>query len=219
MRFTPQVREAAVAALVSSPVMIRTLFAAIGRGDIAVTDISSVRRAQLLKHGNAEVRGEAEVIFRAFEGGDRMQVYRKYRERLGVDADPVRGHEVFVRACSACHTYNGEGGKVGPDLTGIRNQPADAILLHILVPNYEVAPSYQTLAVVTQDGRSIAGWLAAETENSLTLRTAAGAEETIFRKNVASLSTSSASLMPEGLELTMEKADVGNIVAYLKSAP
>jgi putative heme-binding domain-containing protein len=96
-------------------------------------------------------------------------------------------------------------------------QPADAILLHILVPNYEVAPNYQTLSVVTQDGRSLSGWLAAESESSLTLRTAAGGEESIARSQLTSLVASGLSLMPDGLEQTMAKEDMANLVSFLKS--
>ena len=85
------------------------------------------------------------------------------------------------------------------------------------MPNYEVAPNYQTLSVVTQDGRSLSGWLAAESETSLTLRTAAGTEETVARSNITSLVASGLSLMPDGLEQTMAKEDLANLVAFLKS--
>lgn len=216
-RYTPQIREAVIATLTAKPKLIPVLFAAIKEGTIAPPEISSTRRTQLLKHADAAVRKDAEAIFKDIEGGDRMQVYRTYRELLAVNADANRGREVFTRACSACHTRSGIGGKVGPDLTGIRNQPADAILLHILVPNYEVAPAYQTLAVVTQDGRSFSGWLAGETEGSLTLRTAFGTEETVLRQNIASLTASGLSLMPDGLEQTMTKDEVSSLVAFLKS--
>ena len=100
----------------------------------------------------------------------------------------------------------------------IRNQPADAIHLHILVPNYEVAPSYQTITITTRDGGAVSGWISAESESSITLRTAAGTEETVLRRNIASLTASGVSLMPDGLELTMTKEDVSGLVAYLKSA-
>ena len=146
-----------------------------------------------------------------------MQVYRSYRELLQQAPDIARGRDAFIKSCSACHTHQGVGGKVGPDLTGIRNQPADAILMHMLVPNYEVAPNYQTVSIVTQDGRSLSGWLAAETESSLTLRTAAGTEEAVSRNTITSMNASGVSLMPDGLEQTMAKEDVANIVAFLKS--
>lgn len=217
-RYTPSIREAVVAALTSRPAMIEALFAAIKAGVIQPAEISSIRRTQLLKHADAAVQKGAEAIFKDLEGGDRMQVYRTYRDLLDKNVDLARGREAYVRACSACHTFRGEGGKVGPDLTGVRNQPADAILLHILVPNYEVAPSYQTLSIVTNDGRSFSGWLSAETESSLTLRTAAGTEEMVLRRNITSLSGSGLSLMPDGLEQTMTKEEVSSLVAYLKSA-
>jgi putative heme-binding domain-containing protein len=177
-----------------------------------------VRRTSLLQHRDAAVKKNAEEIFKAIEGGDRMQVYRTYRETLQAKADLTRGREAFTRACSACHTYEGVGGKVGPDLTGIRNQPADAILLHILVPNYEVAPSYQTISITTQDGGSFSGWISAESESSITLRTAAGTEETVLRRNITALIAAGVSLMPDGLEQTMTKEEVSGLVAYLKSA-
>jgi putative membrane-bound dehydrogenase-like protein len=216
-RYTPQVREAVIATLTAKPPLITVLFGAIKGGVIAAPEISSVRRTQLLKHTDSTVRQTAETIFKDLEGGDRMQVYRAYRETLSATPDVARGRDTFIKTCSACHTHQGVGGKVGPDLTGIRNQPADAILLHILVPNYEVAPNYQTVSVVTQDGRSLSGVLAAETEVSLALRTAAGTDETVLRKNISSLTASGVSLMPDGLEQTMAKEDVGNLVAFLKS--
>jgi putative heme-binding domain-containing protein len=218
-RYTPRVREAVVAAITSKPPLIGALFAAIEGGVIAPAEISSVRRTQLLKHSDAKIRTAAEAIFKDLEGGDRMQVYRNYRESLNSGIDLVRGREAFLRACSACHTYNGEGGNVGPDLTGNRYQPADAILLHTIVPNYEVAPSYQTLSIVTQDGRSFSGWLSAESEGSLTLRTAAGTEEIVLRRTIASLTTTSVSLMPDGLEQLMTKEEMASLIAYLKSEP
>jgi putative heme-binding domain-containing protein len=216
-RYTPQVREAVLATLTAKPPLIAVLFEAINAKVIAPPEISSVRRTQLLKHADAKVRTNAETIFKDLEGGDRMQVYRTLRETLAQHTDIARGREAFIKACSACHTHKGIGGKVGPDLTGIRNQPADAILIHILVPNYEVAPNYQTLSVVTQDGRSFSGWLAAESEASLTLRTSAGTEETVMRQSIMTLTASGVSLMPDGLEQTLEKGDIANVVAFLRS--
>ncbi|MFM8620300.1 MAG: PVC-type heme-binding CxxCH protein [Opitutaceae bacterium] len=218
-RYTPQVREAAVAALVSKPAMVKVLFAAIERGAIRPTDISSVRRSQLMKHANADVKAAATRLFQSLEGGDRIAVYRDHKALLMEPADAVRGAPVFARACSACHSFRGAGGKVGPDLTGMRNQPADALLLHILVPNYEVMPAYQAITITTQDGRAISGCVTAETDASLTLRTASGAEETVLRGAVAATAAAGVSLMPDGLEQTMTRQELADLIAHLKSEP
>jgi putative membrane-bound dehydrogenase-like protein len=216
-RYTPPVREAAVAALGAKPVMTAALFAAIKGGAVSPLEISSTRRAALLKHSDAAMRKEAEAIFQHVESGDRMKLYQRLRTGFTAGKDLASGRAAFARACVACHTFRGQGGTIGPDLSGLRHQPADAILLHIIVPSYEVAPNYQTTTVTMQDGRTIAGSLTAETENSLTLRTAAGTEETILRSGVATLATSGVSLMPDGLEQTMTGDELANLIGFLKS--
>jgi putative heme-binding domain-containing protein len=127
------------------------------------------------------------------------------------------GKAIFQQVCASCHTYAGVGGTVGPDLTGVKNQPIDALLLHTLVPNYEVYPAYQAILVETSDGRSLSGRLVAETENSLTLRTAFGTDESILRANITSLTNTGRSLMPDGLEQSMTKDELARLIAYLKS--
>lgn len=218
-RYTASVREAVIATVTSKPKMIEPLFAAIRSGVVQPAEISSLRRTQLQKHADANIRRSAETLFHDLEAGDRMKVYRSLRDALAQPGDPVVGAAVFARVCAACHTYHGTGGKVGPDLSGVRNQPADALLLHIIVPNYEVVPAYQTITAVTDDGRTIAGWLASETDTSLTLRTAAGAEEALLRKNIRSLTASGLSLMPDGLEQAMTRDELIGVIAYLKQEP
>ena len=206
-----------IAALVSKPEFVNVLFAAIEEGTVAAAEISSTDRQRLMKHKNEQISTKAGDLFRDLEGGGRMKVYEDYRSILSGNADAKMGKAVFERACSSCHTYDGAGGKVGPDLTGVRNQPADALLLHIVVPNYEVLPAYQAISVETSDGRSLSGWLMAETENSLTLKTAFGTQESVLRKNIKSLSNSGLSLMPDGLEQTMTREEMATLISYLKT--
>jgi len=214
--YSPQVKPAVIAALVSKPTFIDALFSAIENGTVAAAEISSVDRVRLMKSKDKKVSEKANVLFEELEGGDRMKVYQEYRKILEDPSDAKLGKVVFQQTCSPCHTYDGEGGKVGPDLTGVKNQPADALLLHILVPNYEVLPAYQSISVTTNDGGSFSGWLVSETENSLTLRTAFGTDEAILRSNIASLTNSGLSLMPDGLEHGMSKEDMANLIAFLK---
>lgn len=214
--YTPRVKSAVIAALVSNPSYIQVLFSAIEGGTITSAEISSADRVRLTSHKDTEISARAKQLFNELEGGDRMKVYQDYKQSLTATADPSLGKAVFQKACSACHTYQKEGGKVGPDLTGVKNQPAEALLLHILVPNYEVLPAYQSVSVSTNDGRSISGWLVSETENSLTLRTTFGTDESVLRKNIATLSNNGLSLMPDGLENTISKDEMAKLIAYLK---
>ena len=215
-QYTPRVKAAAIQALVSNPVFVQTLFTAIEQGIIGPAEISSTHRERLLNDKDKKVSEQAEVLFKDLEGGGRMEVYQAYREVLTLPGEASLGKAVFQTHCSACHTYAGEGGMVGPDLTGVNNQPADALLLHTLVPNYEVLPSYQSVAIETSDGRSLSGYLVSETDNSLTLRTAFGTEEAVLRSNIISIHHSGLSLMPDGLEQSMTKEELAHLIAYLK---
>jgi putative heme-binding domain-containing protein len=193
------------------------LFAAIEQGVVVASDISSVDRQRLMNDKDMKISTQAEVLFKELEDGERMQVYQDYRQDLDKSADASLGKAVFLKTCSACHTYAGVGGTVGPDLTGVKNQPVDALLLHTLVPNYEVYPAYQAISVETSDGRILSGRLVSETENSLTLRTAFGTDESILRTNITSLTNTGRSLMPDGLEQSITKEELAQLIAYLKS--
>jgi putative membrane-bound dehydrogenase-like protein len=214
--YTPKVRDAALAAMISRPTFVDRLFAAMESHAIATGEIPPSRRSQLLRHADPVLRARAEKVFHELVDGNRMQVYQTRREALALTPDAGRGKLVFERTCAACHTYNGTGGHVGPDLSGVHNQPAEALLLNILVPNYEIAAGYQPYELETTDGRSFSGWLAAESDVSVTLRTLTGADETVLRSRIHTLKTSGVSLMPDGLESGMSNQELADLIGYLK---
>ncbi|MGH2623807.1 MAG: HEAT repeat domain-containing protein, partial [Sphingobacterium sp.] len=181
--YSPKVKTAAIESLVSNSEFLPTLFQAIQEKNILAAEISSLDRARLIKSENSKISTKATELFKDLEDGNRMAVYQSYKEALKNPGNAKAGVALFKTNCSACHTYAGKGGNVGPDLSGVKNQPADALLLHILVPNYEVYPTYQAVIVKKNDGGSASGWVVSETENSITIRTASGADEAILRKN------------------------------------
>lgn len=215
--YTPRVRSAAISALVSKPVFIHVMLEAIEQGTIMPSDIPPADRQRLMKNKDTAISEQAEILFKEFSSAGRMQVYENYRKVINSQADAAAGKEVFMRTCATCHTYAGTGGNVGPDLTGVKNQPADALLLHTLVPNYEVYPAYQEVSVQLADGQSLSGRLISETENSLTIRTAFGTDESILRSRIKSLTNTGRSLMPDGLEQTMSEDELAQLIAYLKA--
>jgi len=214
--YSPNVKPAVISALVSNKAFISVLFSAIENGTVAASEISSVDRVRLMESTDAVIREKADELFGELEGGDRMMVYQEYRSILDKKATAKAGAAVFQTHCGVCHSYAGKGGQVGPDLTGVKNQPPDALLLHILVPNYEVYPTYQSIVVRTKDGGAFSGWVVSETDNSLTLRTAFGTDEAILRSNIESLTNSGLSLMPNGLEQAMTKDELADLIAYLR---
>ena len=90
------------------------------------------------------------------------KAYARYRALLNDTADecaptPANGRAVFQRTCGACHKLYGEGGTIGPDLTGSNRANLDYLLFNVLNPNGEVQDAYKMVVVTTRDGRTFAG--------------------------------------------------------------
>ena len=147
-----------------------------------------------------------------------MNVYERLRGTvLARTGNSESGKRIFTAHCAACHAFAGTDSRLGPDLSGIRNQPADAILLHVLVPDYEIAPGYQAYAVETRDGKTLFGRLESEAPNSLTLRDAVSQSHVILRSQVVSMSASASSLMPNELERAISEQELADLISYLKT--
>ena len=214
--YTPPVRDAVLTAMLSQPALQLVLLEAVEKGVVQPWAVPANRRNPLLKHKDAAVAARAAKAFQPQGAADRMKVYEDYKAVLALPANAKNGKAVFVKTCAACHQFAGEGQRVGPELTGIRLQPAEAILLHILVPDAEIYPGFTAYEIETKDGRTLTGLLASDTPTSVTLRAAQGVEETILRSNIAKLSSSSTSLMPNELEKTMTRQELADLMAFLK---
>lgn len=214
--YTPAVREAVLSAMTAQTNLVEALLSGVENGNVPPWTINPERRNNLMKSKDELIRNRAVALFKDLQSGDRMKIYEEYKSVLALTPNATNGHAVFTRTCTSCHVVAGEGKTVGPDLTGIRNQPADVLLLHIIVPEFEIMPIYTTYNVETKDDQSFTGLLAAETTVSVTLRQGLGIEQVIPRSNIASISSSRLSLMPQELEKTMSKQELADLVGFLK---
>jgi putative membrane-bound dehydrogenase-like protein len=214
--YTPAVRDIVLSAVMVNTDYIRALLASIEQGGIPAWTVNADRRSQLMRHKDESIRQRADAVFKELVGGDRMNAYEESKPVLALKGDSRNGHLVFEKNCTPCHVFAGEGYTVGPDLTGIRNQPAEVILLHIVVPEYEIVPIYTCYNLETKGGQSYTGLLAKETPVAITLRMAQAVEQQIPRSDIASMTTSRLSLMPQELEKAMTKQELADLLAFLK---
>jgi putative heme-binding domain-containing protein len=215
-QYTPALRAAVLASMLSRVELAAELLTALESGRLPTSALDSSQRNQLLKHKDLSIRQRAEALFQHPAAQDRMKVYEEHKSVLTLKPVPANGARIFEQACANCHRLDRVGYAVGPDLFSIRNQPKEAILLHVIVPEAEVMPAFASYEVVTKDGRTLVGVLAAETSASVTLRRALWEEEIILRSDIASLSASDLSMMPQELEKTMTRQDLADLIAYLK---
>jgi len=76
--------------------------------------------------------------------------------------DLENGKRIFAMAqCYKCHQFNGSGGIVGPDLTGLSRRYTTQYLLETLIdPNKEISSQYQATLFELEDGRMVTGRVA-----------------------------------------------------------
>ena len=212
--YAPGLREAVTGVLLGRSTYHPALMAALESGVVPIHALSPARR-QTLERSKA-VGARAKKLFAKQADGDRMKAYKSLKPVLKLKADAAGGAKIFTRACALCHTHGSEGYAVGPDLTGLRNQPAETLLLHIIVPNHEVVGGNTMYEVDTKDGQIFAGLLAADTPAQLTLKLPLGFTKTLARSEVKAVRASPLSLMPNELEKTMTRQELANLIAFLK---
>ncbi len=161
------------------------------------------------------MKSRAEKVFAA-PVGDRERAFTEAKAALKLSPIPANGRAVFEKACAACHRFNQQGVAVGPDLFDIRQQPKESILYHIVIPEAEIAPNFVNYECELKDGRVLTGLLASENAGNIALRLGQGVEENISRGQIARLTASRLSLMPQELEKTMTAQDLADLLAYLK---
>lgn len=215
--FSPQVRANAVETLFSRPAWIAAFFDAVEQGTIHRADLDPARIQALRAHPDARLRERAVQLFATSTLARRHEVVAAYQKALHLKGDRNRGKAVFQKECSTCHQLEGVGSQIGADLSAIRDQGMEAVLLNILDPNREVKPQFHSYSLVTDAGRTLTGMIAAETANSLTIRRADGTTETVLRIHIDELRSTGLSFMPEGLEKQIDVPAMADLLAYLKS--
>jgi putative heme-binding domain-containing protein len=130
------------------------------------------------------------------------------------------GKTMFAAAyCSSCHTMQGEGGNIGPDLTQIGTRfTVKDMLESILDPNKVVSDQYAATVFVMKDGSSIVGRLTNEDDDKYFVSQNPFAPQElreIAKKDVTTTKLSKVSLMMPGLINSLNNEELKDLLAYL----
>jgi len=118
--------------------------------------------------------------------------------------DAARGEQIFRRtelACMKCHSISNAGPVLGPDLAAIgSSSPPDYIVDSFLRPSKVIKEFYDSIMVVTDEGRVINGILVVQDDSKVVLKDAAqqGKQVTIPAEQIE-FTKKLPSLMPQGL--------------------
>ena len=133
------------------------------------------------------------------------------------DADLEQGKQLFAKHCANCHQLFGEGGTIGPDITGSQRTNLDYMLENIIDPNATVANDYQIEILETVDGRFITGLIESEDHGMIAVQTA---NERIVLPvaDLESRKKTELSIMPQGLLDPLSEEEIRDLMAYLQRA-
>ncbi|CAN5188975.1 ThuA domain-containing protein [soil metagenome] len=136
-----------------------------------------------------------------------------------IKGDAGRGADAYQKAtCATCHQVGGEGLNFGPDLTVIGNKlPPEALYESILYPSVGISHGYHGLALTLKSDEQLVGFIASETDDTLSLLMPGGLSRDVPTSEIASRSELEESLMPPGLAALLTTQEFADLVAYLTS--
>ncbi|MFM7205805.1 MAG: PVC-type heme-binding CxxCH protein, partial [Planctomycetaceae bacterium] len=214
----PAVREAAFRTAVNNRAWAPVLVERLEKGAIRLTDLALVERNRLTELPDKKLRERAKRLIASGGGlpsADRQKVIDEMLPVVLAGGDVAAGKMVFKEHCGKCHTHSGEGGKVGPELTGMSVHPPQELLIHILDPNRSVEGNFRAYTVATDDGRVVNGLLAGESKTAVELVDAEGKRHVIQREEIDEFVPSTNSLMPVGFEKQIPAQGFADLLAFL----
>lgn len=214
-------REAAIDTMCSRLSYARQLSIAIDKDPGKADDLTAAHVRQLLTFGDSGIGETIERHWGVINQTDeaRLASIRKWKNELTPEvlakADLKNGALLFRKSCSNCHRLYGEGGKIGPDITGSNRSNLDYLLGNILAPSAEVPRQYTTSVIVLVSGRVITGVVVSETETTVSVQTDKDLLE-IAATEIEERTRSNQSLMPNGLLDPLSGDDVRDLIRFLQ---
>jgi len=141
---------------------------------------------------------------------------------LAHPGDARRGKEIFSDVnganCARCHRINGQGGLIGPELTGVgMKQNRAQIIESVLYPSKLILDGYQQVFFYMKDDEDFSGIVRAETTDTVTVIDSLGATNILQKSKIKSRKISQISLMPEGLQTGLSQEEFSDLISFVEN--
>ncbi len=221
-RLKEPTRDAVVVTLCARPAWARLLLAAVASGTIDRSRIPAFQVRQMAAFSDAEVRRQVSKLWpelKTMSAAKRTRIDQlklQMAPAVLASADQAQGRRRFTQTCATCHTLFGQGGKIGPDLTGSQRSNVDYLLENIVDPSAIVQPAYKMSTIALADGRVLNGIVIEQVGPTLTVQTPT--ERLVLnRADVEEIRKSDLSLMPDGLLDVLPEKEIRDLLSYLMS--
>ena len=221
--FSDEERSDVVATLTSRAPFAVALLDAVERETVPRSDLTAFHVRQLSLIDDEEL---AATINRVWGTMRRTSADKKKRiEELKATFTPEvlananlsNGRALYQKSCGTCHRLFGQGGAIGPDITGSNRGDLDYTLQNIIDPNALVGKDYQATQLLTLDGRVITGLLREENDSAVVIQTA-NEKLVVSKRDIEQRQLAATSVMPEGQLDQLSKNEVRDLIAYLASS-
>lgn len=219
-KFSPGDRPTVIDALVSRPAFAKVLLKEMAAGRIPRADLSAFHARQINAFKDEALSKELVEVWGELResAADKKELIEKVKKQLTpatlAKANLSQGRMLFTAVCGSCHMMYGQGGKIGPDLTGSGRANLDYLLENIADPSGVVSADFRMSLLTHKDGRLLNGVVTESNARTLTLRTMTETL-TLDRADIVKQQTSPMSMMPEGLLLAFQPDQVRDLIAYL----
>lgn len=143
----------------------------------------------------------------------------RFRECLeGGDADA--GREIFTKkpaaGCVRCHSVDGKGGAIGPELTWLRRSTDRIrVLESLILPNSTLALGFQPALLKLKNGEEISGVITFETMDDLTITSVADGKQRKLKTADVEERTPLPSPMPPHFGAVLTKREIRDLIEFL----
>ncbi|MFC7338773.1 PVC-type heme-binding CxxCH protein [Haloferula chungangensis] len=146
--------------------------------------------------------------------------FAKYMALGRKGGNPENG-KLLSALCTSCHVIDGQGGQIGPELSGAAEMGLEGVLRNILTPNAAMESGYRIYRVELKSGEIIDAFFVSEDKSAVVIRQIGLSDRRIPKSEIASTRFIRRSLMPEGLLDALNDEQVADLLAYLmkKEAP
>jgi putative heme-binding domain-containing protein len=181
--------------------------------------------ATLLKVIDEGIRGTEMPGAGAMSDREKLQT-AAYVRSLGklpaqrVPGDPAHGTEIYrgKGSCAGCHSINGEGGVVGPDLSTIGASRSAAHLRESLMdPQAALPEDYLLVTVTPKEGASLTGVRVNEDSFSIQVRDNAGRTHSFWKSDVTNIDKQRGKSPMPSYKGQLSDVELTDLVAYLAS--
>jgi putative membrane-bound dehydrogenase-like protein len=220
-QLTAEARSVAHSVLASRKAWTLALLDAVADSRIPHDSIPSADVKKLLLRPDETVAGRVKSLFGEVQGATtaemRAQVDRLHDVVLTGSGNPYNGKQLYAASCGKCHRLFEDGGRIGPELTSYKRDDLRRMLLNVVNPSAEIREGFENYVAITDDGRTLNGFIMDQDTQVVTLRGADGQTMVLPRDEIEELKAVPVSLMPEGLLKDLSEQQVRDLFAYLRA--